>query len=186
MEGPIVPPPTPPDDLAATIYAQLRAIAQNKLAGERGGHTLQATALVNEAYLRLHQQGHSAQSMGDRFYWAAAEAMRRVLIDHARSRGALKRGGGRARTDWERTIQSVADLAEHADPGEIAALDASLERLRTHDPRSADLVQLRFFAGLEVEAAAKMLGISLRTAHREWEYARAWLLRDLRQRGQEP
>lgn len=165
--------------LSESIYNHLRAIAQKKLAQERPGHTLQATALVHEAFMRLDRGGQSPAQMGPDLYWAAAEAMRRILIEHARARGALKRGGEARREDWARTIAEGADLAETAPPGDFESLDAAILRLQEHDPRAADVVRLRFFAGLRIEEVARTLGVSDRSAKRDWEYARAWLLKEL-------
>ncbi len=152
-------------------YAQLRAIAQRQMSEERRGHTLQATALVNEAYMRLTEAGVTWSQPGA-FYHAAAEAMRRILIEHARKRGAAKRGGARARVDLD--LGNVADLAG-ADADGIVALDEALLRLEGADPRAASVVRLRFFAGLSVEGTASALGLSDRTVRRDWEFARAWL-----------
>ncbi len=164
--------------LTDTVYGHLRAIAQNKLKGEQVGHTLQATALVNEAFLRMKGVEISGDP-GPAFYFAAAEAMRRVLIDHARTKKAAKRGGGARKVDIVDVVSSVADLAQAEEPEAFEALDEAILRLEKEDPRCADLVRLRFYAGLSAEEAARAIGISLRTAHREWEFARAWLAREL-------
>ena len=165
--------------LSAALYEQLRAIARHKLANERPGHTLQATALVHEAYMRMVGSGEAPPQGSARFYWAAAEAMRRVLIDHARARGAVKRGGKRDRGEWTNALSGVADLSRSEDPEELEALDGAILRLQEKDPRAGDVVRLRFYAGLSLEEVAAALEISARTAKREWEYARAWLLREL-------
>jgi len=165
--------------LTESVYAHLRAIAQRKLAEERPGHTLQATALVHEAYLRLERGGQSSPADGVKFYWAAAEAMRRILIEHARAKKAAKRGGDGKRVDWTEAIAGVADLDALPDPEEFEALDSAILRLQSRDPRAGDVVRLRFFAGLNLDAVATTLGISARSARRDWEYARAWLLREL-------
>ena len=157
-------------ELLSLVYAQLRALAQQRLRGERVGHTLTATALVHEAYLRLAEGGVSWSSPGA-YYHAAAEAMRRILIESARRRGAGKRGGGRRRLD----LDSVLDLAAAEDPEEILSLDGALSRLEEETPLSGSVVRLRFFAGLSVEETAKALGVSARTVNREWRYGRAWL-----------
>ncbi len=157
--------------LVDRVYAQLRAIAQRQMNQERPGHTLQATALVNEAYLRLTEAGVTWSRPGA-FYHAAAEAMRRILIEHARKRGAGKRGGGRAKVDLD--VRLLADLAG-VDADGIVAVDEAIRRLEGADPRAASVVRLRFFAGLSVEGTAAALGLSDRTVRREWEYARAWL-----------
>jgi len=165
--------------LAETVYNQLRAIAQRKLAQERTGHTLQATALVHEAYMRLGLADGGEARPDTRFYGAAAEAMRRILIEHARARKAAKRGGDRERVDWTEAIAGAADLANVIDPAEFEALDGAILRLQEHDPRAAEVVRLRFFAGLGIEEVARALDISPRSVKRDWQYARAWLLREL-------
>lgn len=157
--------------LMGLVYDELRAIAQVRMNDERPGHTLQATALVNEAYLRLlGKQGIEWSGRGH-FFRAAAEAMRKILIDHARSRGALKRGGGKSAL----SITSVADLAATPDPAGILALDEAILRLEKVDPEASEVVRLRFYAGLSEKETAEALGISERTARREWAFARGWL-----------
>jgi RNA polymerase sigma factor (TIGR02999 family) len=155
------------------VYTQLRAAAQQQMAGERPGHTLGATALVHEAYLRMSGAGIRWSSRGA-FYKAAAEAMRRILIEHARKKGAAKRGG-----DWIRAAANLESIVAE-DPGHILALDEAILRLEKEDPRAAEVVRLRFYAGLTVDEAADAMDISRRTLLREWEYARAWLLDDLK------
>lgn len=174
--------PAPPDDeLATTVYAHLRAIAQNQMNSERAGHTLSATALVHEAYLRLSNDVRVQMHGRAGFVAAAAEAMRRILVEHARAKARLKRGGGAARLSLE-TIGDVADLASAArsDGGEgILAFDEALRRLEAHDPRFAEVVRLRFYAGLTIAEVAKVLDVSERTVNNDWIYARAWLAREL-------
>jgi RNA polymerase sigma factor (TIGR02999 family) len=174
--------PAPPNasdgpgaDLSTRVYDELRAIARARLASQSPGHTLQATALVHEAYLKL--RAHPDLLNGDRalFFHAAANAMRQVLVDHARSHARDKRGGS-AR---QRTFADVAELAADHDPDEILALDEAVRRLEEQQPQAARVVQLRFFAGLSVEETAQALGLSARTVKREWQYARAWLFRAL-------
>lgn len=169
------------------MYAHLRAIAQNQMKAERIGHTLTATALVNEAYMRLRSHpaagpnmGAAATDPGSRgpFLHAAAEAMRRILVEHARARGRVKRGGGAAKVSLE-AIGDVADLASDGQSDLITAFDESFRRLEAHDQRFADVVRLRFFAGLSVNETAEVLGVSPRTVNNDWIYARAWLARDL-------
>ena len=166
------------DDAAETllplVYEQLRAIAQARMAGERDGHTLQATALVHEAYLRLVGGEDVAWESRAHFFAAAAQAMRRILIDHARKRGSAKRGGGRASVPM-----SVVDLAVESDPAQILALDEALTTLEADDPRAAEVVKLRFFGGLSAEETAELMGLSLRTVMREWAFARARLFEAL-------
>jgi len=159
------------------VYAQLRAAAARQLRAERAGHTLQPTALVHEAYLKLVGPRKVPWQNRAHFYAAAAQAMRRILIDHARARGA--RGGGRLRRS---DFPDVAALAA-GDPEEILAVDSALARLESRDPEAAAVVRLRFFAGLSVDQAAEALGVSPRTCARLWAYARASMLRDLREPG---
>jgi RNA polymerase sigma factor (TIGR02999 family) len=154
-------------------------LAEAKLAWEKPGQTLQATALVHEAYLRLIDV-EKAQQWDSRghFFSAAAEAMRRILIDRARRQSRLKRGGNLQRRDF-----STVQLATETLPEELLAIDEALEQLRREHPDKADLVTLRFFGGLAMSEAAAILGISASTADRHWSYARAWLLRRLRNAG---
>lgn len=158
----------------AQVYEELRAIADRQMRGERRSHTLGATALVHEAYLRL--LGGEALPLPDRagFFHAAAEGMRRILIEHARGRGRLKRGGGRRRVSLD-----VVDLTSEDQAGEILAVDEAIRRLDQEDGDAAEVVRLRFFAGLSVDEVASVLDRSPRTVAREWAYARAWLYRAL-------
>jgi RNA polymerase sigma factor (TIGR02999 family) len=146
------------------------------MADERPDHTLQATALVHEAYLRLVGSHEVAWENRAHFYVAAAEAMRRILIEHARKRGRIKRGGDRARVPL-----NTVYLAEKAYPEEIMSVDSAIRRLEERDSRMARIVRLRFFAGLSTEEIAETLGLSDRTVRREWALARAWLHRELGQ-----
>lgn len=155
---------------------QLRAIAARQMLQEQPGHTLQATALVHEVYARLAEAGVRWSGPGA-FYHAAAEAMRRILIDHARARATAKRGGGRRAVD----IDGVLDLAAADAPEQVVALDGAISRLEGEDPRAAEVVRLRFYAGLTVDQTAAALGQSRRTVLRDWEFARAWLAEDLEQ-----
>jgi len=166
---------TAADKLLPLVYDQLRRAAQLELARERKDHTLPATALVHEAYLKLVGPRKLPWSDRAHFYAAAAEAMRRILVDHARSRG---------RVDGRRVpLEEVRDLAGLVESGSerILAVDAALERLASEDPEAAALVKLRFFAGLSVDEAAAATGLSPRTAARLWKYARAVLFRELSQ-----
>lgn len=169
------------DRLLPLVYEQLRKAAQLSMANEREGHTLSATALVHEAYLKLAGPREVPWAGRGHFYAAAAEAMRRVLLDHAKARGREKRGaeGGipRRRADFA----SVAELAGAADREEIVSFDAALRRLETESPEAARVVQLRFFAGLSVEQVAMALQVSDRTVNRLWTFARAWLHRAIRE-----
>lgn len=162
--------PGPETDVVEAVYAQLRAIARRRMAQERPDHTLQATALVNEALLRLGV-GRDTDPVGrTRFLRAAAESMRRVLIDHARDRGRLRRAGSRTRLPL-----TVVDLATSYGFEETMALEEALRSLEERDTRAAEVVQLRFYAGLSFEEIAEALGMSVRTAKRDWTLARAWL-----------
>jgi RNA polymerase sigma factor (TIGR02999 family) len=166
------------EQLLPLVYEQLRAIAHQRMQGERAGHTLQATALVHEAYVRLLGPRQVPWNGRAHFYHAAAEAMRRILIDHARSRASERRGGRKAA--GLESIGNVADLAEGGpDSDEIVAFDSAFLRLEAHDARFAAVVRLRFYAGLSVEETARALGVSERTVDNDWAYARAWLAREL-------
>ncbi len=160
--------PRPAADLVPAVYDELRRLAAAKLAAERPGHTLDATALVHEAYLRLGQS--AAFATKSHFFRAAAEAMRRILVDHARKRTADKRGGGGKRFEL-----SEADRVAVPDPDTLLAVDEALTGLAAEDAGAADVARLRLFAGLAVEEAADALGVSRATAYRDWAYARAWL-----------
>ncbi len=161
--------------LLPLIYDELRRLAAQKLAQERPGQTLQATALVHEAYLRL-VGGMPEQSWENRkhFLAAAAEAMRRILVENARRKNRHKRGGGRDRVDLE-----LLDVPAPQPDDELLALDDALTRLAQVDPTAAELVKLRYFAGLSIPQVAQTLGIAPRSADRLWAYARAWLREDL-------
>lgn len=158
------------DELLELVYGQLREIARLRLAGEAPGHSLQATALVHEAYLRLLGDDELDYRNRAHFFAAAAEAMRRILVDHARRKGSQKRGGGGRRLPID-----LLDLAVEADPEGILALDEALDRLGREDAQAAAVVKLRFFAGLEVTETARQLGISERSVARDWAFARARL-----------
>lgn len=162
--------------LLPLVYDELRRLASEKLAHERPGQTLQATALVHEAYLRLvNAEKVSHWDSRGHFFAAAAEAMRRILVENARRHRAAKRGGGRHRADLD-----PDQLAAPVESEDLLALDEALERLRAAEPQVAELVQLRYFAGLTIPQAAQVLGIAPRTADAWWAYARAWLLGELR------
>src|SRR4051794_17737182 len=152
-------------ELFPLIYTQLRNLARQRMANERPGHTLQATALVHEAYLKLLGGKSSPWASQKQFFFAAAEAMRQILIDHARARAGLKRGGGRKRVPL-----SGLDLSSDEQIPEILALDETISRLEKVSPDVAAVVRLRFYAGLSVEETAAALGISPRTVKREWTY----------------
>jgi RNA polymerase sigma factor (TIGR02999 family) len=160
--------------LLPQVYEQLRKAAQKQMAGERPEHTLQATALVHEAYIRLVGSHEVAWENRAHFYVAAAEAMRRILIEHARKRGRIKRGG-----DRDRVPLSAVYLAENAHPEEIISVDSAIRRLEGRDSRMATIVRLRFFAGLSTQEVAVTLGLSDRTVRNDWALARAWLHKEL-------
>jgi len=162
------------DRLLPLVYRQLRQIAAQRMALERPDHTLQTTALVNEAYLKLLGQEDLGWESKAHFYAAAASAMRRILIDHARSRGRVKRSSRRVRLP-----EDVVDLATAANPDEIVSLEEALRRLEERDARLAEIAQLRFYAGLSTVETARALGVSSRTVVRDWRLARAFLQREL-------
>jgi len=166
--------PRAAEKLLPLVYDELRKLAAQRMAGERADHTLEATALVHEAYLRLvdAEQVPHWNSRGH-FFGAAAEAMRRILVENARSRGRLKRGGGGNGEGWQRVELSGIQAAGLGD--DVLALHEALEKFQTIDPRKAQLVKLRFFAGLTNEQAAQVLEISTSTADNDWAYARCWL-----------
>jgi RNA polymerase sigma factor (TIGR02999 family) len=167
--------PRAAEQLLPLVYDELRKLAAQKMAQEAVGQTLQATALVHEAYIRLI--GGADQPGWDNrghFFAAAAEAMRRILIDNARRKGRVKRGDARKRVDLD-----DADLVSVAAPDELLLIDEAIARLALEDDRAAQLVRLRYFAGLSVEDAAEMSGLSRSTAYEHWSYARAWLHSEL-------
>jgi RNA polymerase sigma factor (TIGR02999 family) len=161
--------------LLPLVYDELRRLAAQRLAHEKPGQTLQATALVHEAYLRLVDV-EKAQHWSSRghFFAAAAEAMRRILVDRARHKGSRKGGGGRARCDLDALQIALPEI-----PEDLLALDEALNKLAATDKKAADLVHLRYFAGLPLPEVAQLLGIAPRTADRLWAYARAWLHQEI-------
>jgi len=168
------------DELLPLVYEELRLLAAQKLSHEAPGQTLQATALVHEAYIRLvGSEGQNWNSRGH-FYAAAAEAMRRILIDNARRKKSLKRGGDHLRIELN---AAVLEDRESRQVDDLIALDEALRRLSDKDRLKADLVKLRFFVGLTAEQAASVLGISTATAERYWDYARSWLRVEITQEG---
>jgi len=164
-------------ELLPVVYEELRRIAAHKMAGEAPGHTLQATALVHEAWLRL--VGSNEQSWQNRahFFGAAAEAMRRILVDHARRKQSLKRGAG---IELQELDESALVLT--APPDELLAVHEALDQLAAEDATAAELVKLRYFVGMTMEEAASALGLAKRTAENLWTYARVWLHREIRGR----
>ena len=188
-----------PDELLPLVYGELRKLAAAKLATEKPGQTLQATALVHEAYLRLVRPGVRSQGSGvsenagsanltpdscplipgfdsrGHFFAAAAQAMRRILVEQARRKGSLKQGGG-----WQRDFGDLDALGQTMVATEVQDVDQALEKLAQENPPIAKLVELRYFAGMTLEEAAAALGVSFRTAQRHWVYAKAWLMEELR------
>jgi RNA polymerase sigma factor (TIGR02999 family) len=169
--GPSDDDPSAASKLLPLVYHELRRLAAQRLASERAGHTLQATALVHEAYVRL-VDGHPGVRWDGRrhFFAAAAEAMRRILIDAARRRRRPKHGGGLERVNLDEAARVTASPAD-----DVLALDQALTKLALDEPVKAELVKLRFFAGMTIPEAAQVLGISHATAERYWTYARVWL-----------
>ena len=162
------------EQLLPLVYDELRRLAAHKLRHEKPGQTLQATALVHEAYLRLVGAGDPGWSSRGHFFAAAAEAMRRILIEAARRKRTAKAGGR-----WQRHEILDAELAVDSSGDDLFAVDEALSRLSAAHPRAARLVHLRFFLGMTLEEAAGQLGLEPRTAYRDWAYARAWLRREL-------
>jgi RNA polymerase sigma factor (TIGR02999 family) len=167
--------PSAAEALLPLVYSELRRLAAQQISEERPGQTLNATALVHEAYLRLVDvDGTDRWNSRRHFIAAAAQAMRRILVERARARGSLKRGGGR-----ERVILDDLAVVSSESPDELLALDEVLTRLAAVEPQAAELVELRYFAGQTMSASAELLGLSLRSTHRLWAYAKAWLLQEL-------
>ena len=163
------------DQLVPVVYDELRRRAERAMRRQPPGHTLQATALVHEAYLRLVDQQRVAWQSRAHFFGVAAKAMRRILIDHARARQAAKRGGAASPL----TLGSAGEVAAEQPSVDVLALDEALTRLAALDPQKSQLVELRYFTGLGIEETAEVLGISPATVKREWNAARAWLKREL-------
>lgn len=162
------------DELMSLVYDQLRHVAERSLRSERTGHTLQATALVNEVYVRLVDQRQVRWEHRAHFFAVAANLMRRILVDHARHHRAAKRGGGAPTVPLDRAVMVAPE--PNAD---LIALDGALERLAAIDPRQARVVDLKFFGGLTIEETAEVLNVSPATVKNEWSVARAWLYREL-------
>jgi RNA polymerase sigma factor (TIGR02999 family) len=170
--------PKAADELLPLVYEELRKLAASKMANEAAGNTLQPTALVHEAWLRLVGNDNPKFAGRAHFFAAAAEAMRRILIDRARRKCALRHGGGQVRLD----IQEI-DLASPDADDQLLAVDEALDKLAAQDPVEAELVKLRYFVGLTVEEAASLLDISPRTARNYWAHARTWLYHEITIRG---
>jgi RNA polymerase sigma factor (TIGR02999 family) len=170
--------PAAASQLLPLVYDELRKLASQRMANEHGNHTLQPTALVHEAYVRLLDGGEPAQwNTRGHFFAAAAEAMRRILVERARERASLKRGGGRRRLELEDL--ALAGDAEVESSDEVLALNDALVEFEGHDPQAASLVKLRYFAGLTHQQAADSLGITRRAADRLWALSKAWLYRQM-------
>jgi RNA polymerase sigma factor (TIGR02999 family) len=167
--------PTAAEELLQLVYQELRRIAAHQMASEAAGHTLQATALVHEAWLRLAASSPQSWQNRAHFFAAAAEAMRRILVDHARRKQSQKRGGG---VEHEELDESKLVLT--APPDELLAVHEALDKLAQEDATAAQLVKLRYFVGLTMEEAAAALELAPRTAERLWTYARVWLKREIR------
>jgi RNA polymerase sigma factor (TIGR02999 family) len=164
------------DALLPVIYDELHRLAGAYLAREAAGHTLQTTALVHEAYLKLVGQDRAKYENRSHFLAIAAHAMRRILVNHARDRSRLKRGGGRSQVQLE---ESAVAAPGREDAPDLMALDEALTRLNEMDARKARTVEMRFFAGMSVDETAEALGVAPATVKRDWEFARAWLHREL-------
>jgi RNA polymerase sigma factor (TIGR02999 family) len=167
------------DKLLPLVYEELRLLAAQKLSHEPPGQTLQATALVHEAYIRLVEGTDQNWNSRGHFFKAAAEAMRRILVDNARRKKSLRRGGEHQQVDIDQADLLAITLSDEHSSDDLLALDEALEKLSRTDPRNAELVKLRYFAGLSLDQVAKIEGISRRTATRWWTYARAWLHREI-------
>jgi len=163
------------DRLTPLVYRELRRIAGRMMAAERPNHTLQATALVNEAYVRLVDTQQVSWQDRAHFFALCARAMREILIDHARARGSAKRGGGEVALELEEGL-----IAGRSPEANLLELDAALHRLAELDPRKSQVVELRFFGGLSLEETSEALKVSTKTVQRDWDIARGWLYRELR------
>jgi RNA polymerase sigma factor (TIGR02999 family) len=168
--------PATAEQLLPLVYEELRKLAAARMANESAGHTLQPTALVHEAWLRLAGSDAQAQFANRaHFFAAAAEAMRRILIERARRKGAGKRGG-----DWQRIDLDKVDVAAEADDDTLLLVNEALEKLASEDAKAAEVAKLRFFGGFTLEEAAQVLGVTHRTADRYWAFARVWLFDEMR------
>jgi len=173
--------PRAAEKLLPLVYNELRKLASARLEQEKPGQTLQATALVHEAYLKLVDgEGNQHWDSRGHFFAAAAEAMRRILVDNARRKRSFKGGGDQQRQEFDKIDVAIPEI-----PEDLVALDEALTKLAMTDKTAAGLVQLRFFAGLPLPEAAQMLGVSSRTADRLWAYARAWLRQEIRGQAEE-
>lgn len=170
------------DRLTPLVYEEIRRIAHRYVQREREGQTLQTTALVNEAYLRLAGSANIAWQNREHFYAVTAQVMRRILIDHARRRQYVKHGGETQRVAFEVAV-SEAGVMSQPRAAELLALDEALDELARLDPRKSRVVELRYFGGLSLEETAKVLDVSLMTVRRDWRAAKAWLFRRMRDEG---
>lgn len=169
--------PAAADELMRLVYGELRRMAASRMMGERDDHTLQPTALVHEAWLRLSQYKDFRFENRGHFFAVAAEAMRRILIEAARRKQSLKRGGGAPKAELMESL-----MVQDARSEEMLAVDEALDLLAAKDPTAAELVKLRYFVGMSMDQASEVLGIPLRRAERLWSYARAWLRRKMEQK----
>ncbi len=167
--------PRESEKLLPLVYEELRALARSRMTHESAPQTIQATALVHEAYLRVADHPDRTWDNRRHFFGAAAEAMRRILIDRARAKGTQKRGG-----DWERLPIEAADIGIDIVPDQLLEIDEALEKLEKQDADAAHLVKLRFFAGLKLKESAEVMGIAERSAQRLWAYARTWLFQAIK------
>lgn len=169
------------EELLPLVYEELRRLAASRMAREAPGITLQPTALVHEAYLRLVGDDVEWDNAGH-FFAAAAESMRRILVDQARTRSSQRRGGDRKRVDLEQNDPDSPNTMEACpEPEQILAVSSTLSRIEQRDPRIADVIKLRFFAGLSIDETARAMGVSDRTVRRDWTFAKAWLTHELSQ-----
>jgi len=163
------------DEIVRVLYDELRALARSRLRAERPEHTLSATALVNEVYLKLAAHDRIGAASRTQFMAVAANTMRRILVDYARTRKRQKRGGGQAPIP----LEEVEPFLSEGEADEILALDEAIARLAERNPRAAKVVEQRFYAGLSLEEIAQLLGITTRTVRRDWVVARAWLRKEV-------
>lgn len=176
--------PAAADRLIPVVYAELHRLAELQLSRERAGHTLQSTALANEAYLKLVDQTRVEWQSRSHFFAVAAQSIRRILIDHARAKGRIRRGGGLERRPFDEALEAPAAAlwdgsSSPESPEDLLALDDGLQRLAEVDEARARVVELRFFGGLTHEEIAEVMQVSLSTVERHWRFARAWLYREL-------
>lgn len=165
----------PSEELLPLVYAELRALAAARMAKESSGQTLQATALVHEAWMRIAGQGGKHWANRGHFFAAAAEAMQRILVENARRKSRLRHGGGQIRVDLE-----GLDVATASPDEQVLLLGDALEQLRAHDPQKAKIVVMKFFGGMTGGEIAAVLGVTERTVERQWAFAKAWLLSEIR------